>query len=203
MEFQEGKIVEVIGSGINRMRVKMIRQSRKTSNITVEAVEGHPPYVQGERLHVQAYELREVTKRPVELERDYQGALASARRRLEFLVEEGAKARAEIVAKITRGGFEALTYEMGWGHGVKEDITMGLAAQVLDNAEDLGMVASLTRMQQHCEQSLLTNRHTSTSSNPFSNAVDATRRECLGRFANLCSDAITWINDARAEMEVL
>jgi hypothetical protein len=203
MEFVEGKIVEISGSGINSMRVKMIRKSRKTSNITVEATENHPPYVQGERLHVQAWELREVTKRPAELARDYEGAVASARRRLEFLVEQGEKARAEIVAKITRGGFEALTYEVAWGHGVKEDITMGLAVQVLDNVETFGMVDALVRAQQYCEQSLLTNRHTGQSSNDFSNAVDATRRECLTRFANLCGDAIAWINDARAEMEVL
>lgn len=206
MEFVEGKVVELDGMEgqyLAGARVRMIRRSRKTSNITVEMVEKFEAYEAGERLHVQLYQLRECVKRPAELARNYVGAIEHTERRLQVMIEEGKASRLAIAEKITRDSFESLAYEFSWGHGVREDILMGLAAEVLDIASRGSMLDALLWMKHNCEAKLLRNSHSGQSSSEYRNAVDATRNKCLAEFSQFCKDRAEWIAEARAEMEVL
>jgi len=207
MDFQEGKVVELnqeipLSPHLVGLRVKMVRKT-STGRFTVETIEARQPYALGERLHVTPDQVRECEKRPIELERDYRGACDYATRWLNQLVEDGKKARQEMVRKLSSDDFEALTREVSWGHGVKEDIMMGLAQHTLELAQQDGILSALLFVKKHCEVQLLNVQHRGQSSNTYSNAVDATRNECLREFSQRCADRAAWISDARAEMEVL
>lgn len=205
--------LQLPGVDLQGVRVKILRQSRKTQGLTVEMVEDAQLYKKGATLHVKPYEVEEMQLRPAELSARLTDACCGCIREMEYLVRAGREARQKLAQKIlidldpndkAAECVELLVDEVRGGHGIKEDLMAAHAARVLAALKDgHAMTLVLDWVVNDCEDRLKRNHFIGHSSSQFANAIDEERAGCARNFAELCQRHSAHIKVYRAEMEVL
>lgn len=204
MEFLKDKQVQVKAGPAAGLRVKMIRKSRKTANITVEAVEDREAFRVGTRLHVQAYELSEIESRPHELVEDYEADVEAVKRSLARMVSHALSDRQKIIERLNSTEVAVVARMAEWGTGVKTDLMGSWAAQVLINADQLGSIEwALAEALEHLEYQMRTNQDSGGSSSAYHNAVDEDRRAARREAYDFCRRELYAIRKSRSLIEVL
>lgn len=98
-------------------------------------------------------------------------------RELNRFVAEGEAARQAVMDALKNPG--DLCYQVSWGKGLSEDYRARLARITLQTIEKIGLAEAIDHHLEHYTREVLNNHYRGGSTNEFSNAVDAMKREVV------------------------